>query len=366
MATVGFGGSLNHVNGWTKHGRGPAERCWVVSTTCCGLARDSRWMSWPVGAWPPLALAGFGRLALVWQSLRDCGARVQETDRARVLGGGPVGGHGRVASHPLAGCGLQPTRLVGILLAQASRVPASGGGSGGGPIPGGLWRCWCVWLGPRRVSTLVLRAAIWGWAEVWFIAQPCSGSAWEPPRRRMGLGRPGAPWGAGGCGQFLNRLLPGGPLQARLRREWRQRWWATAKRFSIGAGGLVCHPDAWLHSAGWKFACRAAKPSGASSRVLVLQPGVPTGRSSNAAATTLLEAAGCCRQAGLPRRSGALCCLLGRVGWSARYLASQEPVRCSAGFSQEGENCAVTARFGPDNWWPSWIDSIDWFRCGEW
>jgi len=171
MATVGLA-VLNHGQRFgTKPWAMDRQPGWVVSTPVAALAGTLAGLSLAPLGWPPLLW-----LALVplWgQSLRDSGARGRERTRRRRLGGGPVGGHG-CAGEPSLAVVAAPTRLGGIPLPLSLPVClALWLGCGlAAAILVALWSVLVRWLGPRRWSTAVLTAAIWGLAEVWLSRSP--------------------------------------------------------------------------------------------------------------------------------------------------------------------------------------------------
>ncbi|APD48487.1 apolipoprotein N-acyltransferase [Synechococcus sp. CS-602] len=344
---------------------------WVVSTPVAALAGTLAGLSLAPLGWPPLLW-----LALVplWgQSLRDSGARGRKGLGAGVWAAGLWGGTAVLASHRWL-LWLHPLDWVGIPLPLSLPVClALWLGCGlAAAILVALWSVLVRWLGPRRWSTAVLTAAIWGLAEVWLSRSPLFwiGLGTSPLPGDRALAGLGALGGAAlvAAAQLLIAWLLWRALEATAaarvaakvgrRRSGNRSWW-------LGFATLT----AALHLLGWSQLPPARAERGASVEVLVLQPAVPTrekfepGRQRR-----LLEQLAAARQQAAQEGLGPLLLPEGSLVLG-QNLPSQEPVEVlSGGFRQEGEELRSSVlRFGPDQLVASsWIDKHRLVPLGEW
>lgn len=222
----------------------------------------------------------------------------------------------------------------------------------------GLWLALMRRLGPARLSTALIGAALWGLAEVALARGPLF---W------IGLGSaslPGDPALAG-----LAALGGAGLLAAlQLLIGW-GLWWALSAASGRRRRLLLCLVLVLaVHLAGLAALAAIAPEAGPRERVLLLQPAIPTRRKFEAAEQLRLlrqlalaqrAAVGVARTLVLPEGSLAL----------GQPLPEQAPVEVlSGGFRQEGlEQRSSLLRFAPGEVLADqWLDKHRLVPLGEW
>jgi apolipoprotein N-acyltransferase len=321
---------------------------WLAAAAAAGLlaAIGLPPLGWPLLVWPALALLW----ALAAAPLTAPGAAMA----------GLVWGLAAVLTSHRWLLWLHPLDWIGVpgpLSLPICTLLWLGCGLAAGALTA-LWVLLVRRLDPRRVSTAVLAASLWGLAEVLLARGPLfwiglGVSALPGDRALAGVGAlAGA--GAIACLQLLIgwclwRLLS--PSPQRLR-------WGLA-------GALLV---LLAHLLGLSALAAAAAPVGRSELLLVLQPAIPTRQKFEVAQQLELLGQLAAAQRQAPAAVASLLLPEGALALGQPLPESKGPEVLSGGFRRQGEQQrSALLRFAPGEPQPSgWVDKHRLVPLGEW